>query len=264
MALPRLGTKITVPSGGWSISVTEVPAATSTVTIPAGDYYMLQGATGILATLEAQLNANATLAGNYIVTCPYTTDTANGKVSISMFGGATSFTLTWTSTDLRDALGWTGNLTPTGVTFTSQGQAKYIFFPNCGRRATSPDITVAGQTMGMPEFDYTASVSPSGSVATAVYGTRYRDQLEWPSLKGYKTWKLLETTTNESFQTWLVDLMAMGGGTFRYFPDRSSDTVYAELVFDEATELRANPFVQGWAGAQSLWSVGPYSVRKKV
>jgi hypothetical protein len=261
VSLPKHETRITVPTGGWSVLVTEIPAAIVSVTVAAGNYY-LGGVAGLAATLEAALNASA-LVGTYTVTVDDNADTSLGKVTIAS-SGITSFIAGFTSTALQDALGFATGLSPTAASHVSGGQSPYLWLPNTGRAATSPDITTAGQTMGRPEYDYTVALAPSGATARAVYETRYRDSLEYSQVKGLKAWTILETTTNGSFQTWLSALMTAGGVPFRYHPDRSSDTVYSDLVFDDAVELRASPVVPGWAGANSLWTVGPYGVRKLV
>src|SRR5688572_13471622 len=107
MAYSKLESRITVPSGGWEVSVQEFTpnAGPVAVTVAGQGNYYLSSSTALLAQIATALDANGTLTGDYSCTVSSTT----GRVTLSATGVAT-FSLTWTDTDHRDALGFTGNL----------------------------------------------------------------------------------------------------------------------------------------------------------
>src|SRR5687768_7257565 len=130
MALPKIEGMVTVPTGGWSVSVTEDPAATSTVTVAAGDYFPTS-TTALLSAFSTALTSNSTLAGTYTVSLDDASDSSTGKVTISA-AGVTTFAITWTSTALRDALGFAGN-TSAALTVTGDNASPYVNLPNVKR-----------------------------------------------------------------------------------------------------------------------------------
>src|SRR3990167_2984753 len=108
MALEKYEGLITVPTGGWAVSVEEFTpnAGPVTVTVPAGAYYLTSdggAGAGLVSTLASLLTANGTLAGTYSASLSDTDAAATGKVTLSATG-VTTFNLTWTSTTLRDTL----------------------------------------------------------------------------------------------------------------------------------------------------------------
>ena len=96
-----------VPPGGWTVTVSEPLGATVAITLPAGAY---PGT--LLKALERKLNENPSLAQPYSVTV----DDVTGKVKLHADPDAVSYT--WTSTGLRDALGFVGNLSGS-LTYTA-------------------------------------------------------------------------------------------------------------------------------------------------
>src|SRR3990167_6449981 len=93
MAKPKVEAIITVPTGGWSVSVEEFTpnAGPVTVTVPAATYYLTtagSGSNGLIAELVAQLTANATLGGTYAGSLADTADSDIGTVSLSTTGVA--------------------------------------------------------------------------------------------------------------------------------------------------------------------------------
>lgn len=249
--MPKLEGMITVPTGGWSISVTETPAATSSVTIAAGNYFPTSP-TSLLDALETALNADATLAGTYTVTIDDDTQTSTGKVTIAA-SGLTSFAITWTSPALRNALGFTATISG-AATHTSPSASPHVWLPNVKRWSS----TVAPDGYrGQPQTDGTVTISPSGMSKAIKYATRYIDVMEWRFVLGRKAWSSLETITNESYETFYG--VAQGRGQpVRYHSDRTDDTTYSSYRHMGIGSMAAVPSIPGFtAGATSLWNLGP-------
>lgn len=240
--LGKLSARVTVPTA-WTVTVTEVPAATATVTVvAAGNTYTED----ICAAVAAALTANATLVGTYSCSVDDGAVTSTGRVTLSA-SGITSFTLTWNYTDLRDLLGFTGNLTPTAASFTSTKAAKYLWLPNCRRApAMGPD------GVGSPRTDLTVTVSPSGVSKALAYATRYVDTFGWEFVTGRKAWATYETYANESAQSFFLN--ALGAGLpFRYHADRSVDGTYSEWRSTSGEYAPQPADRRHTSSASSLW-----------
>src|SRR5687768_15822836 len=183
MALPKLEGRITA-SSAWTATVDgDTPG---TVTVAAGEYYP-SGTGGLIAELLEQFQL---IHSGYQVTLSDTT----GKVTIA--NEEQSFSVTWVSTDLRDVLGFTTDLTPASDTFTGTEQAEYLFMPGLGRSgALSPEAND-----GRPVADTTVAISPTGFHCSIHWGERYEDTLEFRFLLASKVWDSEESTQNESLQ----------------------------------------------------------------
>lgn len=239
--------RFTIPTGGYALALTENGAAVGTVTIAAGNYY-LTSTTSILTTLTTALDAAG--AGTYTATIS-DADSGTGKVTLSA-SGVSSFAITWTDTALRNALGWTGNITGS-TSYESQSASPYIWLPN-QRRSEPP--TPEGYK-GFPITDATMTVSPGGSSHVASYSTRYATSFAFRMIAGNKAWTPLESVTNESFQTfWTATIGA--GKPVRYHLDRDDnadyDTYHCTPMFDARPEIPG--FVgRGSSGSSSLWAI---------
>ena len=247
MALPKLEGIVTISSGS-SVSVTETGGGgTASVSLTAGDYSLSE----LCAYLADALTANATLSGTYSCSVADDSDTSSGKVTISA-SGITSFTLTWTSTTVRDALGFVGTLEPTAATFTADDASPWIWLPNVGRS----DADLADGDEGDPIRQVAVNCAPSGDVYSwASSALRYETVIEFQHVKGYKGIRSLEVVTNESLQTFFETVISKGI-PFRYYTDRSNDDTYTEHVAKQgdAERFGLEPEFKGWRGAQSIWS----------
>jgi hypothetical protein len=248
MALPKLEGYITIPTGGWAVSVTEVGGGgTVAVTVAAGNYF-LTSTTALLSAFATALDDSA-LTGDYTVSIDDTADSATGKVTISATG-ITSFAIVWTSTTFRDALGFDGNISAT-LTSTGANQSPYIHLPSVKRMpARAPE-----GTRGIPITDATTTVSPSGQSVGIQYGTRYVDSFGFMFLIGFKTWATYDVVTNEALETfWLNTIGA--ARPFRYYPDRATDGTYSSYRALSPGMFPAVPAISTWtSSAQSLWHV---------
>jgi hypothetical protein len=253
MALPKLEGRIQVPSGGWSVSVLEilpVPAGPASVVVAAqGTYYL----SDLLSTMAAALTANVTI-GTYTVTL----DSATGRVTITSTI-ATAVDITWSSTDLRDALGFTGATTSLAPSAQSTKSSPLVWLPNVPRApGRAPD-----GTNGVAMTDQTTTVAPSGHSKTLVFSTRYSDLLAWRFIYGVKSWAVNESLGNESFESWWNAVVGRGQ-PFRYHPDRTIAGTYVEYraVGEGASELPLQPADPGWTtGTLAYWNFAMEVIR---
>jgi hypothetical protein len=248
MALPKFEGIITIPTGGYSVSVTD-PGGTSTVTLAAGDYYLTK-TTGLLAAFKTALDANATLSGTYTVTLSDTDELATGKVTIAC---NQTYSLTWSSTTLRDILGFTGNISAV-TTSTGASAARYLWLPNCGRTGHIPEPTSGSSYFGRPKSDLVMTEAPSGVTCAIAYNVTHRGTLEFNTLLGEFVWQRLETTTNLSAEKFWRDVWWVGK-RFAYFPDRSDDAVSFALIAPQGGMFDPQPLDPVRVGAASIWGM---------
>lgn len=231
MGYPKIEAAIVVPTGGYAFSVNLGGAATAT--IPAGTYYP----TTLAAEVATQLEA-ARAAGTWTVAIGST-----GLVTISEDDA--TFTITWTSTVLRDLLGYTGNLTGER-TYTATNQIKAMWLSPCGLTSRH------GSSRGLPVTVCGTSVAPTGATIRRRFATHYPASYTFPAVKGRYALSRWESVVNESFETAWVDYLSTGA-QFRLYPDRDVATYKTFVCTDDA--LDAQPLVDGWEGASSVWSI---------
>lgn len=186
---------ITVPSG-VTLSATTNAGGPTSVTITAGTYTSISVFRSQVATdLEAQRTITG---GSWQAAFESAAD--NGLVTLQT-SNASAFSITWTSTDLRDILGFTANITSqTSVTATNQ--AKGFWRPDCpiyvesGRyKSSAPRVTDAHQTE-----------SPNGLAITHVGNVKYRYRgIRWSHVPMHKVWVIDEGTANESLEQFMID-----------------------------------------------------------
>lgn len=247
MPMSKMEGRVTVPTGGWSMSLQEFTpnAGPTTVTVAAGDYY-LTSTTSLLTAVKNALDGMAGGAGVYTVSLDDDADSSLGKVTISATG-VTTFNITWSSTDLRDRLGFTANLSG-AATYTGSEQAEYLFLPNVYRsNPMSPD-----GDQGAEESDFSITFSSSGASKRLAYNRRQVDNLEFTHLLGSKAFITWESTTNESLQKFWRDVI-YPGYPFRYHKSRDTDATFVTWVALGGGEFKPKPVNPGWNNANSLW-----------
>lgn len=225
--------------------------AGSVITIPAGRYFLNSIGSGgatrtLLLEIKNQLDTGP--GGTWTVTVDDDTDSSTGKVTIAR---SSNYTATWTSTSLRDALGFTTNLSTAGTsTFTGTNHAKYLFLPNLGRSG----ILAPESGTGAIETDHTIAIAPDGTLYALAYSSRRYDSLEFRLLKGSKTWSALATVTNESLETFYSDVVARALRV-RFYADRSADATFRTWRVEDAGHYDPKAVREDWVGANSLHDI---------
>lgn len=251
--LGKLEGQLVVPNGtGYRMTVN----GTTVTVLTAGGGYWPTSTTSFLTSIKVVLTAM--FGGTWTATVS-DGDTGTGKVTLTWSGGV--FTVAWIDTALRDALGFTIDLSG-AATYTGASATPYVWLPN--RRRWLPP-TPEGYK-GLPVVDTTTTVSSSGHVRSLYTARRYVTRLWFRYLSGAKTWRVFESVTNESLQTfWETTIGA--GLPVRYHHDRSDDATYNE--WHVAPVFAVAPDVEGYvgrgcSGANSYWSWGPVDVQENV
>lgn len=231
--------------------------AGSVITIPLGRYFLNSiGSGGAVRTLllEIKNQLDTGPGGVWTVTVDDTADSATGQVTIAR---NSNYTATWTSTTLRDALGFTTNLsTASTSSFTGANHAKYLFLPNVGRSGIlSPESST-----GAVETDHTIAIAPDGTLYALAYSSRSYDSLEFRMLKGSKTWSTFAVLTNEALQQFYTDVIARALRV-RFYADRSVDATFRTWRVEDAGHYDPKPIREDWVGANALFDIR-YKVRE--
>jgi hypothetical protein len=250
----KIESLITVPTGGWDMTVNEQIAGSVTVTIAdAGDTYYLSTADdeaeGLLATIKTELDADATLNGTYTVTMSATTGVVTISVSGATFQNGGAFT--WPDTDFRDLLGFAGGEATGGVTTASGTNASQaVWIPDC---PVEGPFGVETAEVGWREYDAASTQSPAGDVVSTVYNSRQATNLTWQTVIAARARTAAESTGNQAYETFYHNCIfgslgwASPGGPVRWHVDRTSgtSTVYKIPVQQRTSMSRRFPDYSG-------------------
>lgn len=223
----KLDAKFTVPSGGWSMSCTDALGGPTTVTLPAGEYYHSS-----VGSLSEDLADALTTAANAptVMGATWTFSVSAGESGTGIYtisqDGATC-TVTFTDVELRDAMGFTGNLSGS-TSYNSTNAAKGLWLPG----SVYHNLNGGAGWGGWWESDKQEVETASGHYYALMGRKKRVMSLDWHMVAQAKTWVANETTVGASFEQFLIDAIygeASGfatGGPLRWHPDADTDGTY--------------------------------------
>lgn len=182
---------IVVPSG-VAISATNSGGGPTSVSITAGTYATL---TALCAHIQSALQTQRAPSGG--ATWSVALSTTTGQVTIAVSSG--TYSISWTSTALRDLLGFAGNIS-SQATATGTKQAKGVWRPDAVLRA---DVDVRRAPLAT---DHRTTLSPTGAVYALQSNAMYRHQnVRMTHVPGDRVWEAQATLPNASYETWIKD-----------------------------------------------------------
>lgn len=234
----RLEGLITIPAGGWQAAIND-GAAFNVVLSASVTYTPTELATAFEAALEAGAGSGQT----------YTVTIANGEGGTGKvtFTCTAVFTVTWTSTALRDALGFTGNLSG-ATSYTSTNGLLGMWLPDCPMQYRRPR-----GNGGFTEGGVSQTISPSGAVKTIVTTSRTKvPPVSWSHVTLARALQESEANGVRSFERFLGCLRGtpsafLPGSQVRVYWDADM-TVYTAIVprIPESNDL--DPVDENWRG----------------
>lgn len=237
----RVEAKIVVPTGGASIFAVNVTTGPVVVTVPAGSYYLTAagGVSSILTVLQTQLTATCPPAsGGWTVSFSLTT----GLVTIAC---TETYSITWTSTVLRDLLGFTANIV-SATTSTGGQQARGLWL-------TGHPINLEGDPTRAPLVtDARQSMSPTGQTITLVGNTFRRHRgIVWANVEAAQVWDALATYENGSWEEFFSETQ-LGLGSSWFTPGSPIQIYWLNAGVDSL--LGADATITGWSivGVRSI------------
>jgi hypothetical protein len=246
----KLEARITVPTGGWSMALTDALGGPTTCTIAAGTYYhSSDGSLSITLPEQIALAANTVMGETW--TCTVAAgESASGKYTLGCSGA--TCTVTFTDSELRDLLGFTGDLSGS-TSYLSPSQAQGLWLASQGYQKKN------GGVGGSWKTDQQSTVTASGHVYSVV-GRKYRHtSIIWPMETRAKCWAENETTTNESFEQFLIDGIWAGAswgtstGPLRFYPDADTDATFGTFSALGLEEWDPVELVEHFAGGR--WQI---------
>lgn len=248
----RLEAATVVPSGGWTLTVNDGAAYAGTLT--AGTTY--SGPTAVVAALVAALNTAAAGAGSART---WTGSIASGEqgtgyVTLTCSAGA-NVTGTWTTTTLRDYLGWAAGLSG-AITFTSPSGCLGMWLPDCTAMMPMPLAETGNKQGGI-----SITETPSGVTKVIKTASRTRHPgITWSHVTLARARQASEASGVRSFERFVRDCLRgdtslsyfRPGGDVKHFPDAGSATatVYHPRVPNDVGDVMQPAFDSGYVG---LW-----------
>lgn len=255
MPIAKYEGPIEVPAAGWAFTLTDNDHAGTTRTIPTGTYFWTasNGAFGsFLSVLKTVLDDGAGVTYTLSLDDNPDGELATGKLTITVSAG--TFSITWTNTDLRDALGFTANIV-TQTTTTSQNHVQSLWLPNSDRVGVlAPPPTSMAQRIGVPRRDMTTAVAPAGQSVVYAFSSLHVDTFKFATLKSYKVHKNSERYVNESLRQFYENVIGKGRH-FRLIPDRTVDSVWFAVRVTNGQAFDPQPVDPDWVGPDSLWAI---------
>jgi len=166
--------------------------------------------------------------------------TTTGLISIGWSGYATpTWSLSWTSTDLRDVAGFTANISNVTTTQTGTQQARGVWFPDC-------PINLEGDPRRAPLVsDARQSMSPTGETVTLVGNTFRRHRaIVWSHVPIAQVWDGEATYENGSWEEFFSETQ-LGLGSSWFTPGSPIQIYWSNAGTD--TLLGADATIAGWS-----------------
>lgn len=231
----RLEARISVPAGGWDVSINGGGGAV-TANIPVGDYFFSEF---LVAVADAFDTADPT--GGWTVSANIG-ETGNGLVTINS-GGTSS--ITWTDTEVRDILGFAGNVSGSDEHISSD-HALPVWIPGC------PKWTPYGDAVFDMMSDLRQTIAPSGGGIKTLVGNTFEclENVRWDMVSNARA---IGTDTFGSWQHfWRVTMLGRfayitPGAPIRFFWD-ADDIAYTDVQIVARSSSSLTPKIEGWTG----------------
>lgn len=190
----RVEAMLTVPSG-VEVSATTDAGGPTTIGIDADSYYLTAagGISGLLAHLQNELQSlQPPTSGAWSVTL----DPLTGQVTIDCDG---TWSLAWTSTELRDLLGFDADIVSASTPQTGPDSALGVWCPDAAMDVGSSDPRRAPKAT-----DLRTTTSPRGQVRGLIGNVFYRHRdVTWPLVPENRVWEAAATVDNGSWETFV-------------------------------------------------------------
>jgi len=187
--------------------------------------YFISGYTGesaannLVATM--QVDMLAALAPSH-TSATIALDLATGLITIGGFDS--SIAITWDDTNLRDLLGYTGNLSG-DTSYPATNPARYLWRPNKGLS----DYPVTLDAVFAPESATMVGATRDGTIMTARQTTVYGGEYEWQLIQESDAIIPATGSINREFEQFFTDIIA-AGERVRFVFDRTSYASTGDFV----------------------------------
>ena len=231
----------------WSLTIQDDLSGPTAISIPAGEYYHSSVGNGTRSLLgEIAYQANAVMTRTWAVTLSST-----GVCSLSATG--VSLAVTWTSTDLRDVLGFSGSEVVVDAVVTASAQCKGLWLSDYPYNS----LHQGGSWKGSIESDMQIAESSRGDVYAISGQIKRALNLSFAAEASPKTWVADEILGNTSFEQFYLDCIlgnqtwANTCGPIRWYPDYTDDTTYGTYSI-LLKDWNPSQLSEGWTGRWTI------------
>lgn len=234
----RLEARITVAS---NLSAEFDDGTPGNLVVVAGDYYL----TDLISEIESQIQA---ISAGWSISIDYGEgSSATGRITLDCSNDP--FSVTWYDTDLRDLLGFTGNISAVSDPQTAAGAAQGLWLPGVVKSTRHGD-----NDGGTITSDLRSTVSPTGQVyALAGNSFRVLDGVRWDGVLASRVRTNRESVANESLESFFVTTQlgstlfpTLAPVTFYRDADDANTAIEGRFLFPG--DFDPNLLVPGWTG----------------
>lgn len=241
----RFEAYFTVPAGE-TITFDDSVAAAQVLAITTGVY--------TITTLVAFLVANVVGGGHWTITFSGG-ESGTGKITIDC--SDRPFTVTWSSSTLRDLMGFAANIAAVSAAQTGTKNARGVWLPDVEKWTPHGDDDGNGNA-AVKIVAKSATKGPTGLIKTIVGATikEFRG-VRWTGVSRARTKLIGDMTagvdTYQSFERWWGDTQNtehawfQGGAKFRFYWDADL-TVYTDVKMVDSGEFDPARLVENWVG----------------
>lgn len=248
----KLEARITVPTGGWFLNCTDDGGGPTAVVIPAGTYYHSSDGSNTNTLAEAIATAaNAVMTETW--SCSISAgESGTGRYTIGCTGAVC--TVQFVSNYLKLLLGFLLVTESGSTSYTAPNHAQGLWLASNGWQKKN------GQAGGSARISDQQATRNAAGYAYGIQGQSYKmARIVWPMETRAKCWTVNESTTNESFETFLVDGIwgsaAWGTtlGPIRFYPDEDDDATYGTFSVFGMGSWDPNELIEHWAAGR--WTI---------
>jgi hypothetical protein len=212
------------------------------VSVPAGNYYPEE----LIAAIDADLDADWTITLSDGEGLP---SAATGRVTIN--STLTPWSITWATTPMRDALGFTGNVVGVSAAQTGTNHYKGLWLPGVQHKSSMYGDSAGGSIVG----SFRSMKSQTGIVSSIAssYHRVHRD-IRWDGIPAQRAMAHHESVSGESFESFYLDCVTARlaylpvSAPVRLYWDADVDATYAVGRLQWPANFDLEQFVPGWVG----------------
>lgn len=222
----------------------------ATATVPAGNYYPTQ----LVAEMEAQANAVSGGSWDFDVMLDASIYSTAERGRVRIGSSDDPWSITWTSTTLRDAVGFSANISGATVEQDGPKRPRGLWLPGIEHRFSRYGHLGSTAEKGDLITDYRATVGPTGTVH-AIYSTQHRRHrgIRWDGVPSNRAKQHHEAVVNESFEAFALDCMTnrfalipVNPYVKLYWTTTTGPTTVGRLLWPAVFELQT--LITGWSG----------------
>ena len=232
-------------SGSDTITFDDSVAAAQVVTPPAGDYTITSLVAYLVATVVGGGHWSITFSGG---------ESGTGKITIDT--SDRPFTVTWSSSTMRDLMGFAANISAVSAAQIGTKQCRGVWLPDVEKWTPHGDDDGNGSAF-VRNVAGTSMMNGTGAMKTIIDSSWYTYTVRWQGVSRARAKLIGVSTTYESFErfwgdTQLSDVSLFSAGSpirIYWDADAATYTTVKVAAFDRFDPVR---MVENWVGRYTI------------